>query len=65
MQRRDIGGIVLGLIIVLVGGYFVLRDTLGLKIPELNWDMIWPLIIVAVGVSIIWGALQRSSPRRP
>lgn len=65
MGRRDVGGIVFGLVVVLVGGYFVLRDTLGLAIPELNWDQIWPLIVLAIGVSIVWGALERSSPRRP
>lgn len=65
MGRRDVGGIVFGLVVVLIGGYFVLRETLGLAIPELNWDQIWPLILVAIGVSIVWGALERSHPRRP
>ncbi len=65
MGRRDLGGIVIGLVIVLVGAYFVLRDTLGLTIPELNWDQIWPLAVVAVGVSIVVGAWNRSNANHP
>jgi len=44
-----------------VGGYFVLRNTLGFDIPNLNWDLIWPLFIVALGVGVLWGAMAHGS----
>ncbi len=65
MPRRDLGGILIGLIIVVVGGYFILRDTLGLQIPDIGWNQLWPLIIVAVGIAIVAGAWNREGPRRP
>ncbi len=64
MGRRDLGGIIFGLVVLLVGGYYVLRDTLGLSIPELNWDQLWPLIVVVIGAAIVVGAWNRSSPNR-
>ena len=59
MQERrslDLGGFLIGAIVLLVGGYFLLRNTFGLAIPDLNWDAIWPLAIIAVGIGIVYGA---------
>ncbi len=64
MDRRDMGGLVVGLIVILIGGYFVLDETFGIKMPDINWDQIWPLLIVAVGASILWNAWRRSIPPR-
>ena len=61
MRRLDLGGLLFGLILLVVGGYFILRNTLGFAIPDLNWDMIWPLFIVAIGLAILWSALIRGS----
>ena len=36
--RRDAGGIVFGAILLLVGGYYLLQQTFGLNLPDLNWD---------------------------
>jgi hypothetical protein len=60
-RRLDLGALLFGLILLVAGGYFVLRNTLGLAIPDLNWDMIWPLFIVALGGSILWNAMTRGT----
>jgi len=60
-RRLDLGGLIFGAILLVVGGYFVLRNTLGFDIPDLNWDLIWPLFIVALGVGVLWGAMTRGS----
>lgn len=58
-RRLDIGAVIIGLVILGVGGYFLLENTFGLDLPELNWDMIWPLFIIAIGVGIVWRAWDR------
>jgi uncharacterized integral membrane protein len=69
MQTRravDTGALVLGVILVLVGGYFLLENAFGIELPELNWDLIWPLALVALGIGIVVKALSsRSGPEKP
>lgn len=48
-------GIAVGVGLVLVGTWFLLREYL----PALNWNLVWPLLIVAIGVVILVGALRR------
>jgi len=58
--RYDVAGLILGGIILLVGGFYFLRNTLGLDIGDLDWDMIWPLAVIVLGAAILVGALERS-----
>jgi uncharacterized membrane protein len=53
LRGVDVGGVLIGLIIVGVGIYYFLTNTLGLPIPQLDWDRVWPLFIIALGVSIV------------
>ena len=62
-RRPDLGAVIIGLIILGVGGYFLLVNTFGFELPELNWDMIWPLVIIAIGVGIVWRAWDRGHAR--
>jgi hypothetical protein len=50
----DIGWLLMGLLILFVGGYYLLRETFGIGLPELNWDAVWPLAIIALGLGILW-----------
>lgn len=55
----DLGAMLFGAILLLAGGYFLLRNTLGFDIPDLDWDMIWPVIIIAIGVVVLYEAWMR------
>jgi hypothetical protein len=48
----DVGGFLFGLIILGVGVYYFLTNTLGLPIPALDWDKVWPLFVIAFGAGI-------------
>ena len=64
MDRRrglDVGGLVFGAILLVVGGYYLLRNTFGLSIPELNWDLIWPLLVIGLGVAVLYGVWNARS----
>jgi uncharacterized integral membrane protein len=64
-RRLDFGALVLGAVILFVGGYYFLRNTLGFKLDELDWEPIWPVLVIALGASILFGALIRSNRDRP
>ncbi len=62
LRRIDVGAILLGLIIIGVGTYYTLVNVFGFELAELDWDMIWPLAVVALGIGILWGAWGRMTP---
>lgn len=61
MHRRhfesSLPGLMFGAILVLVGAYYLLTRTLGVDLPQLDWDQIWPLFVIALGAGILWRAL--------
>ncbi len=60
-RGRDAGALVLGAILLLVGGYYVLRNTLGFDLGELDGERIWPVAVIAIGLMIVIRAIDRSS----
>jgi phage shock protein C len=48
-------GVVVGIGLVLVGVWFLLRE----YVPEIDWGLIWPLVLVAVGVLILVTSMRR------
>lgn len=63
-QRRfDPGAVIIGVIILAVGGYFLLRNTFGIVLPDINWDMVWPLAVIAIGIGIVWRAWERGQTK--
>ena len=62
LRSIDIGAILFGLIVLGVGIYYTLVNVFGLELAELDWDMIWPLAVVALGIGILWGAWSRMTP---
>jgi uncharacterized integral membrane protein len=66
MRSRDMGAILLGVILLVVGGWYALRNTFGIDIPELSGDAVWPLLVVALGVGLLWRELAaRSAADQP
>lgn len=64
-RRLDFGAFVLGAVILFAGGYYFLRNTLGFKLDELDWEPIWPVLVIALGASILLEALIRSNRNEP
>lgn len=55
-SRGTTGPIVIGLILIIAGAYFLARQ----YIPAFNWGLIWPLLIVAGGLMLIIVAFGRT-----
>jgi phage shock protein C len=57
---RDRGvPLIFGLILVLVGAYFLARS----YIPGIDWGAAWPFLLVGIGLALLLGSLRRSGPR--
>jgi phage shock protein C len=56
-QRREAGGgaIVLGLVLVLAGGWFLAQRFF----PQLDPQLIWPAVLIILGLVLVVGALRR------
>jgi TRAP-type C4-dicarboxylate transport system permease small subunit len=52
-HKVDIGALIFGAILLLVGGYYLLVNTFGFQLPELDWDQIWPLALIALGLAVL------------
>jgi phage shock protein PspC (stress-responsive transcriptional regulator) len=48
------GGLILGLILILIGAYFLLRQF----VPQIDLGLVWPVLVVIVGVVLVLGAIR-------
>ena len=48
-------GVVVGIGLVLIGVWFLLREYL----PDINWGLLWPLVLVGVGALILFTSMRR------
>jgi hypothetical protein len=57
-ERRDgWGAVIIGVGLILLGAYFLLRQ----YIPGLDVDRLWPIILIALGVLLVTTSLRRTS----
>lgn len=59
LRRLDVGAVIMGLLIIGVGAYYLLVNTFEFSLPELDWDKVWPIAVIALGIGILWGAWAR------
>ncbi len=58
--RVDVGGMLAGFAFVALGVAFLLDE---LDIIELRAEVVWPVVLIALGAAIALGALFRHRPR--
>ncbi len=49
------GRLVVGLLLILLGLFFLVRE----YIPSIRWDLFWPILLVIAGAALLVGALGR------
>ncbi len=55
-RRRDAGGVFFGLVILAVGLYFFLTETLEIRLPDMG--QLWPLFVIALGAWILIASMR-------
>lgn len=54
------GGLIAGLVLIAIGGFFLARQFL----PQLDFDWFWPVILIVIGVLVLVSSFGRG-PRTP
>jgi hypothetical protein len=57
-RRSGLGTLFIALVLLIVGGYYLLRNTLGFDLPELDSDVVVPVLAVIAGALLLyryWG----------
>jgi hypothetical protein len=52
-ERPRYGSIILGLMILGVGIWYFADRTLGLELPRIEADQLWPLAVIALGAWLV------------
>lgn len=65
--ERTAGGgrntsVVIGIGLILLGAWFLLDRYLSIRI---DWDLVWPLVVIALGAVLVAGALRRGGRSGP
>ena len=47
------GALLLGVLLLAVGGWYLLRNTFGMNLPELNSEAIWPILVIILGIGLL------------
>jgi hypothetical protein len=58
-HRLDAGALIFGALLVFVGGYYLLRNTLGVGLPELDGEKVWPVVVLALGIVVVVNGMTR------
>jgi tellurite resistance protein TehA-like permease len=48
-----------GVIILIIGLWYFATRTLGLDLPDFDWGNLWPVILIAVGILIVYRSMER------
>lgn len=47
------GALLLGVVLLAVGCWYLLRNTFGMNLPELNGEAIWPILVIILGIGLL------------
>ena len=60
-RRPSAFALVVGLVLIVIGGYAFLDRTLGFDMPRIQWSSIWPVILIVIGGLILLRSFQRKA----
>jgi hypothetical protein len=59
-DRGRTASLILGVLFLVIGGWFFATTTLGLDLPDLDWGQFWPVILIVLGLAIVLRSLGRA-----
>jgi len=60
-RGTNVASILVGLVFLGIGIWYFLDTTLGLTMPDIEWDNIWPIILIVIGgVIVVRAATDRN-----
>ena len=58
-ERPHLFGLIVGIALILIGLWYFAEHTLGIRMPDIAWRTIWPLILIVIGGLILLRSLER------
>jgi Domain of unknown function (DUF5668) len=58
-REPNASSIVIGIVLVAIGAWYFLDQTLGFAMPRINWRDFWPVILIAIGGLMIFRSMDR------
>ena len=55
-RGSNVATILVGLVFLVIGIWYFLDTTLGLTMPDIEWDNIWPILLIVIGGVIVFRA---------
>ena len=60
-RETNIASMVVGIILLVIGVWYLLDQTLGLAMPRIDWSDFWPIILIAIGGVMLYRSAVRRS----
>ncbi|MEX1173306.1 MAG: DUF5668 domain-containing protein [Chloroflexota bacterium] len=54
-----LASLLFGLLLLGIGLWFFADHTLGLDLPRIRWNQLWPLILIVIGLWVLLGSRRR------
>ena len=65
-RRNGVGTVAVAVFLIAIGGYYLVRNGFGVDLPELNADIVVPIIAVIAGAVLLYNAWRdRTSAHAP
>lgn len=55
----QLGSVIVGLILILIGVYYFVDRTLGIPMPPIAWGSLWPVLLIVLGAVILLRSVER------
>ena len=60
-RETNIASMVVGIILLVIGVWYLLDQTLGIAMPRIDWSDFWPIILIAIGGIMVYRSAVRRS----
>ena len=58
-QEGNAAAIIVGLVLLAIGVWYFLDQTLGFEMPRVRWADLWPLILIVIGGAMLFRSVGR------
>ena len=60
-RESNVPSMIVGLILLAIGVWYLLDQTLGLQMPRIDWSDIWPIFLIAIGGIMLIRSARRGT----
>jgi hypothetical protein len=53
-RETNMASMVVGIILLVIGIWYLLDQTLGIRMPRVNWADFWPVILIVIGGILLY-----------